>query len=242
MDEGALYSFEPTRAQTISQNALSIVLGVVFTSGLFLTISHFERNSAPEPMVEMDDLRAVVAPLDPPPPPPVTPQETPPVAMITGFEPGPSDSTVKITVTPPDLDGLLQQSPVAPPAIIQVGQLYTQFKPKMSMVGLQQHIYQPGEVDQLPSVLHHVIPNLSRSMRQKAAALRVTFLVVIDIDGTIKSVRIGKNSTDPDFDALMLENIQEWTFSPAIRKGKPVRCIIEQAVHFTMSHDVPFLL
>lgn len=213
------------------QGLLSLFLGTAFTLAIFLGIARYEKSDSSHPLPEMDDLRAVVVPLEPPPPPPLTPPEPEiPVAVSTGFEAVASESPVKITLNPPNMDALLARSPVAPPAVIQVGQLYSEFKPRMDLTASGSHIYQMRDVDQVPQVLYQATPNIPRRIRNDAESLRVILLAVVDADGAIHDIRVATSSGNREFDAIIVDSIQEWTFAPAVRKGKKVRCLIQEKV------------
>lgn len=227
---GTLSSAPPRAPTGPGSGLLSLLLGAGFTFGLFLGIARFDRTTPAEPPADILDLRAVSI-QEPPPPPRETPREQTPIeTTLTGFESAPSDSPVQIAVPPPDLASLLPPPALAPPAVIQVGQLYTDLKPKMDITAMGDHIYQMAEVDQVPRVLNQVIPRIPPSVRRGADMLRTSLLFVVDANGEIKNVRVVSSSGNPDFDAIILSNIKEWTFSPAVRKGKKVRCLLQQAV------------
>jgi TonB family protein len=224
------------RVASGAKAASSAIFGSAVTLGLFLVVAHFGHEPAKAP-VEVDDLRTVYAPIEPPPPPPQEQTtEVPPDTTITGFDPAPSDSSVKITVLPPDLEQLLPPPPVAPPAKIELNHLYTEFKPKLSIGKFEQRIYQMSDVDQLPYVLNHVIPDIPRDLLHDLESLHVVVLAVIELDGTPHDLRIARSSGNPEFDQLMMESIAQWTFAPAVRKGKKVRCLVSQDTHFKKSH------
>ncbi len=212
-----------------------VLLGAVFTLGLFLGIAQVQNFAPPAPPPEFDDLRAVAIPLEPPPPPRVVPPDAgPPVTTVTGFSATATDSPVKITVTPPELADLLPPPPAAPAAVIQVGQLFTSFKPRMELAGDNQHIFQTSEVDQRPAVLYTVMPEVSRRMMKNEASAHVTVLLVIDGNGAVISAKLAQASGNPELDAVMLANIKEWIFSPATRKGVRVRCLIQQGYNIRL--------
>ena len=223
------------------QNALSLFLGTGFTLGLFLGIAHYEKTAPSSPPPELDDLRVAVLPVQPPPL-PVTPIESvPDFTPMAGFELSPSESTVKIAVSPPNLTAILPEDlSKAPPANAQVNLRLTDFKPKMSFFDDSQHVYQRSEVDRAPAVLERPNPQVSSRIRDNAAVLRVTMVVVIDTSGAVGTIRLTKGSGNPRFDDLMLEYIREWVFSPALKGGKKVRCLIEQAITVQWRAGSPF--
>jgi TonB family protein len=212
----------------LGQDLAGVLLGVVFTLGLFLGIARFDRATPSTVPADIMDLRAVV--LQEPPPPRVVPQDQPPVdLLLSGIDIAPAHSPVQITVTPPDLRDLLPPQ-VAPPAVIQVGQLYANLKPKMDITTTSDHIFQMMEVDQVPRVLNRVTPKISPSVRGAAIMLRTSLIFVVEPTGEIKNVRIASTSGNAEFDAIILRTITDWSFSPAVRKGVKVRCLLQQAV------------
>jgi TonB family protein len=223
------------------RNALSLVLGVGVTLALFLGIAHYERGAPANPPVEVDDLRVAVMPVSPPPV-PVPPVETQPqAAPLAGFEYSPTDSPVSIAVSPPDLDRLLPEDlSKAPPVTAQFNLRLADLRPKMDLLNDAQHIYQKGEVDRPPNVLSRTNPQVSSRVRDNADVLRVTLLVVIDTEGEAGNVRMTKSSGNPEFDAIMAEYIRSWVFSPAIKGGRKVRCMIEQRITIQWKSGSPF--
>lgn len=227
----------------VGRGVLSLGLGAGFTLALFLMIAHFDRSTPAETPADILDLRAVSIEEPPPPPPEIVPREQVPIQdTLTGLESTPSDSPVQIAVTPPDLEALLPPPQVAPPAVIQVGQLYASLKPKLDIGPAGNRIFQMAEVDQVPQVLNQVTPRIPASVRNGAAMLRTSLVFVVDINGEIKNVRLASSSGNPDFDAIIMQNIHEWTFSPAMRRGQKVRCLLQQAVIIRWSGGSVFRL
>ncbi len=220
---------------------LSLLLGSVFTLGLFLGIAHFQGRSPEQPPPELDDLRMAVMPVQPPPMPPVNTTELlPDFTPIAGFALSRSESPVKIAVSPPELATLLPEDlSKAPPANVHFG-LTMNYRPTMSFLNDTQHVFQRSEVDQPPKVLSRSTPSVSSQVRDNANALRVVLVVVINADGSVGEVRLTKSSDNAQFDELMVEAIKEWVFSPAIKNGRKVRCLIEQAITVKWSEGSKF--
>jgi TonB family protein len=82
----------------------------------------------------------------------------------------------------------------------------------------------------VPRVLNRVTPKISPSVRGAAIMLRTSLIFVVEPTGEIKNVRIASTSGNAEFDAIILRNITDWSFSPAVRKGVKVRCLLQQAV------------
>jgi TonB family protein len=230
-------------AGTVAQTALSLLMGASFTFCLFMGMAHYGNLVPDSPPAEIEDLRAVAIPFQPPPPPRVAPTEAAPapeVSTVTGFDLSPSDSPVKIAVSPPNLDTLSSGNQLAPPAVIQIGQLYGEFKPKMDIVADPQHVFQENEVDRIPSVLYRDPPAIPARFTRDGKSLRVTLLLVIDANGGVGDVKVVKSSGEAEVDAIVVENIKTWGFAPAMKRGKKVRCMLQQPYIFVPPHHSRF--
>ena len=64
-----------------AQTFLCVVLGSAFTLGLFMGMAHFGRTVPASPPSEIEDLRVVALPFEPPPP-PTAPAEPAPTTEI----------------------------------------------------------------------------------------------------------------------------------------------------------------
>jgi TonB family protein len=215
-----------------AQVLLCIALGAGFTLALFLGMAHVGRINQAAPPADIEDLRSVSLPFQPPPPPRVTPADPEPVSdisTVTGFDFSPSDSPVKIAVSPPNLNDIAPSNQVAPTAYIQIGRLYGEFKPKMGFSIDLQHVYQKSEVDTPPTMLYRAAPPISRRLFKDASVLRLTLLFVVETNGAITNVRMSKSSGSPEADAIVMETVQhDWGFTPAVKKGRKVRCMLMQ--------------
>jgi TonB family protein len=219
-----------TRAETLRRLGLSAALGAGFTCALFWVIARMELD-APSVVEVVDEVRQMLAPPEPPPPPlPTQPQ--PEIATpVVGFDLVPAaDNPVKIAVPPPDLEALLPPTEVAPPAVIQFGRLDLSFRPKMDLDVTDGRIFQAKDVDQRPTVLYRVEPHIPRHVRKGAEMLRVVLLIIVNADGSLKEARVSRSSGNTEFDTIIAGTIREWAFTPAVRKGVKVRCMLEQAI------------
>jgi TonB family protein len=227
-----------------AEEAVSLLFGGGLTFCLFFGIAHFENVRTQAPAQEIEDLRAVTAVVEPPPPKveehPLQPVSTVP---LTGIEIGAAESPVKIAVVPPDLAKIMPQTDLPPRATIQFNQLLTDLSPKMGIEGDFQHIYQQNEVDKVPEAIVKTIAKVNSYIRDNADELRVTLLLVIDAEGGIESIKVMKPSGNKLFDKAVTECVkEEWVFSPAIRRGKKVRCMVQQAVWYKWTDGNKFTL
>jgi len=244
MSESALNPSFRSRGEHLADEALYLSLGAGLTFILFLGISHFEMVKAVAPPAEIEDLRAVSAVSEPPPP--RSEEHSEPmeaVVPLTGIDIGASDSPVKLAVVPPDLSKLMPPADLPPRATIQFGQLLTDLRPKSGPVGEFQHIYQQSEVDQPPLAIVKTIARVSSRVREDVQSLRVTLLLVIDTQGAVTSIRVMRPSGNARFDNIVLACVRdEWEFSPAIKKGKKVRCMVQQLVWYKWTNGSPFTI
>jgi len=223
--------------------ALGAVLSAAFTFGLFMAVAHFEAKEPDEMPPDIVEMRALSIPMDTPPP---RPTEAPPVASaaspFAGLAIGSTESNVKIAVIPADLEQFVPTSSSAPAASIQLSKLYTEFSPQMNLSADFSRVFQQSEVDQQPTVLSRPNPVIPTMVRRGADALRVVMLIVVNENGAVESVRALEASDNPEFDAIILRDIREaWLFTPAIRKGRKVKCLLQQSVRVNWSGNrLPF--
>ena len=232
-----------SRTGQLADEGLYLSLGAGLTFVLFMGIAHFEMVKPAEMPVEIEDLRAVAAVSEPPPPRPDDRSEPIDVVPLTGIDIGASDSPVKLAVVPPDLSKLMQPADLPPRATIQFGQLMSDLRPKNGNAGEFQHIYQQSEVDQPPLAVVKTVARVSSRVREDVQSLRVTLLLVIDTEGAVTSIRVMRPSGNAKFYAIVLACVRdEWQFSPAIRKGKKVRCMVQQLVWYKWTNGSPFTI
>lgn len=232
----------PPHSAAVAAEALSLALGAGFTLALFLAIARFQSTGAPDPEPDIAELHAMSVPLETPPP---RPLETQPAAEtaspFAGLEIGASDSPVRIAVVPPDLSQMLPVNTTAPAARIQPARLYTEFKPKTEIGGDFSRIFQQHEVDQRPAVVSRPKPYVPPVVRGNVRTLRINLLILIDTRGAVASVRVLNGSGNEHFDRIILHDVQHaWIFSPAMKKGRKVRCLVQQNVRVVWEGGSPF--
>ena len=217
------------------EEALCWVVGVGFTGVLFLGLAHLEYVHARPPAADFMDVRAVSIPFEPPPPPPRPADPPPPraenVVALAGLDTGPSDSPVHIAVVPPDLEELVPATREPPGVIARFGYLGTDFKPRLDVGADAHHVYQATEVDQRPRAVVRVAPKLWAAAYNWGPSLSVTLLLRIDTDGRAENTNVLQSSGHAEFDAVVAETVRDqWLFTPAIKRGRKVRCLVEQKI------------
>jgi TonB family protein len=231
-----------SRAANAAAETVSIALGAGFTLVLFLAVAHFSGLDERKEEPDIADMRAVSMPLEPPPPRPVeTPTEPAAVVPFSGLEIAAAESPVRITVVPPDLSALLPPNTTAPAARIDPARLYTEFKPRTEIGGDFSRIFQQYEVDQRPAIVSRPKPNVPGAVRGGAKSLRISVLILVDARGAVGNVRVLQGSGNKYFDEILLRDIREaWVFSPAMKKGHKVRCLVQQNIRVDWTGNTPF--
>ncbi|HEY3757094.1 MAG TPA: TonB family protein [Opitutaceae bacterium] len=207
----------------------SLLFGFAATLGLFFGVSHVGHRMEAPTIPPAVDVREVVLPIEPPPPPAPVRQAVQLQTVPLGIEASPEPSPVKIEVPPPLVEAVLPPAPPAPPAVVQIGDLAGHYKPSIGVFEDDGRVFQASEVDQLPRALDRHVAVPSR-VRNGADSLRVVLVVVVDANGIPSHPRLLGSSGNDKFDRIMMDCILDWTFSPAIRKGKRVRCLIQQNI------------
>lgn len=215
---------------SLRDRALGWVAGAVFTLFLFLGLALVERSSPAETAPVLAELRAVAMPLELPPPPKMSEPtiERPEATPLTGIEVAPSNSPVHLAVPPEDF-AIIRSVDIPPKATVNLTRLHPDLRPRAEIDVDIQHVYQVSEVDQPPRATYRTVPVIPVECFGKSKKLRVAVLLVISADGLASNVRIAESSGNPQFDTLVAKTIiEEWQFSPAVRRGKRVKCLVQQ--------------
>jgi len=230
------------RAGRLAEEALYVVAGAAFTFALFAAMAHFEGADRRAPAPEIEDLRSAPALYEPPPPAvQEQPQPDQNALPLTGLEIGASDSPVRVAVVPPDLARIIPATEIPPRVDVRLDQLYTDLKPGGSISGNFERIYKPSEVDKPPVAIIKTVAHVSRQARDNADELRATLELVVDAKGNIANIRVLKSSGVEEFDTIVLHSVKvDWVFSPAIKSGKNVKCLVDQLIWYKWSEGSPF--
>ena len=102
-------------AAKVADETLCLLMGAGLTFVIFFGVAHFEMARPAASAPEIEDLRVMSAFMEPPPPKvDERPDQVSLSEPLTGMEIGPSDSSVKISVVPPDLDKIIPPSDLPP--------------------------------------------------------------------------------------------------------------------------------
>lgn len=206
------------------RRALKWATGTAMSALILLILAHVQRTDYVEPIAPPPNLQAVV--LDPPPPPPpeIAMREPPPPTVLD-LESLPSDNVIKIAVAP-----LTFEIPL-PEAEPQLEISLDAFRPdNVDSERNPNHIFQYRDVDQRPVVTSRVKPQVSFAKLSRREDLRVVVSMVVTRAGAARDITLVESCGVPDADGAVMDALAQWQFRPAIRSGKPVNCLVIQAV------------
>jgi TonB family protein len=92
------------------------------------------------------------------------------------------------------------------------------------VVGATIAVCSSGQGVQPPALTRFVAPNYP-SGTNVAVSERVTAVVIVNADGTVRDVTI-KGSAGTPFEAAVIKALRKWVFAPAMKGGKVVACKI----------------
>jgi protein TonB len=219
-------------------------LGGLGCAGLILiALAYLRAPRGPRPATPVYTAQLVTLPFDEPPPPPREP--APP-------EPGPLVGPLRLEISPdaasavhiqvPDIPLLATEAPppARPVVAARFDLAHAIARPVDGSPPPALRIFSRDEVDQRPMVVYRVKPKISDERVRRMTTPRVVLLLVVNTDGAVGDVRLMRSSGEDDFDQAIMEAVREWQFSPAIRKGRKVRCWVEQAISVRASGATPF--
>lgn len=219
------------------------LVGLASAALILLALALLRAPRTSEPAPEINTVRFVSLPADEPPPPvkEATPADPGPIVEPTRMEIAPeAASAVHLQV--PDVPLLGRETP--PPArAVAAGRFSVggSITPPMQGDDLAaRQVFSYEEVDQRPMVVFRVKPNVLPWVVRTMATPRVVLLLVVNTDGSVGDVRIMHSSGESYFDQAIVDAINNWRFSPAVRKGRKVRCWVEQAISVKVEGGNPF--
>ena len=90
-----------------------------------------------------------------------------------------------------------------------------------------------NKVDQNPTPIKTPEPKYPTALKREGVSGIVSVTCVIDENGKVISAKAAK-STRVDFEKPALEAIQNWTFKPATKDGKPVKVRVTIPFRFNL--------
>ncbi len=215
---------------------LFTVLGSMVVSGLILIgISQAQKTSIGETPAPVEELRAIAVDSPPPPPPPpnAIAEPLPPEAL--DIEPLPTESLIQVSAT---------LAPPAPPMPrlpeIRFDAHMDELRPsELSRRADGDRLFQVSEVERRPTVLYREPPKYLSSALEGMVNPSVTLMFIVTATGVAEEIRVVDAPTQ-DLGQIMVESVRAWKFRPALREGRPVRCLVRQSVFLVAPNRGPF--
>jgi len=91
-------------------------------------------------------------------------------------------------------------------------------------------------VDRPAQAVTTVAPTYPYLMRHSGAAAEITVSFNVNAKGVVTGAKVV-DSTNPEFIAATLEALKKWSFTPAIKEGKPVESRVVQTFVFNVRRD-----
>jgi protein TonB len=220
----------------------ALLAGLGFTALLFLGLARVQHQKVEAPPADYRDIATLSVPLPPPPPKiredPVV-KEVSPLPTL-GLTASPSDSEVRIAASPVLPDAPLE-SEIPPTAYIRTdfGPVAVRPEAQIDRPELNQ-VFEKSDVDQPPALIFRRVPRLSRSQMDNLKDAKIALLFVVGVDGRPLGVKLMRSSGLEEVDSLIMRSVRDWEYSPAIRKGRKVRCWVSQIINFELGSGDPF--
>lgn len=215
---------------------LLTMLGSIVVSGLILIgISQAQKTSVGETPAPIEELRAIAVDSPPPPPPPPESPAEPLPPESLDIEPLPTESLIQVVAT---------IAPPAPPMPrlpeIRFDANMDELRPSdLSRRHDGDRLFQVSEVERRPTVLYREPPKYLASALEGMTNPSVTLMFVVTATGVAEEIRVVDAPTQ-DLGQIMVESVRAWKFRPALREGRPVRCLVRQSVFLVAPNRRPF--
>jgi TonB family protein len=100
-------------------------------------------------------------------------------------------------------------------------------------------VYQATDADTPPkSRTARTPPVYPLAMKEKGISGEVRLQFVITYLGTVRDVKVI-SSTRNEFEAPAVEAVRQWRFSPGVKGGRPVNCLMQMPIRFSLTDDEP---
>jgi TonB family protein len=103
-----------------------------------------------------------------------------------------------------------------------------------------QRIYSRVDVDERPVAIYRQNPELTQAQINTMKSMRAEFLMVANVDGTVGTINLAQGTGSKEVDQACIAALKEWRFKPAVRKGRKVRCWVQQNLIFKVTKTNPF--
>ena len=93
-------------------------------------------------------------------------------------------------------------------------------------------VFEPGDVDTPPNVIHRVMPRVTRDMVRTHREIEINLRVRVSALGTVVVAR-PMSYQNPDLTNLAIAAVRQWRFEPALIDGYPVDVWVIVPFRFT---------
>ena len=204
---------------TLGQIVVHWVSGISISLVLFYTISLSLREDQNIEETKPNFVSQAVR-LSPPPPPEILQQTEEPQTTIA--------DKVKFNLTPDALAIKLLPSNIKPTDAQDIVQKVDFDLSKFAVKGKDINdmvVYEGRDVDRRPEHIFRVMPDVNIKKNKETVRL----IYVINVDGTVGDTYVLE-STNPSINADVVRSVRTWTYSPATKGGRKVRCWVKQKI------------
>jgi protein TonB len=104
-------------------------------------------------------------------------------------------------------------------------------------LSLGMKIWNQDDVDVKPVPLFRTRPTYPSKAKAKNITGRVTFKLLVDKDGMVKTIEIIDAEPQGVFEEATVNAVRQWRFQPAKVKGKPVPCWCQSSIAYDLDLD-----
>ncbi len=101
------------------------------------------------------------------------------------------------------------------------------------------YVYERKDVDVVPEAIHRVMPEVTTE--EKGGKIRIRVMFTVDAKGAVGE-RYVLDSSHPEVNEAVLESLDLWTFLPAKKGKRPVRCWVRQTIIINRGSGNPMRL
>ena len=208
-----------TTPYTWSQKLLHVILGVSVSAGLFYVVSlSLKSDAEPEENVSAFVSQAVQ----------ITPPEPPEVEQQSEEQDNTISAKVDFALAQDKLAIKLLASNIRPTRAQDIVQKVDFDLSKFEVKGKDINdmvVYEGKEVDKRPEHIYRVMPDIKIKKPREIVQL----IYVVNVDGTVGDTYILETS-NAQYNEDVIDCVKTWTYSPAEKNGRKVRCWVKQKI------------
>jgi hypothetical protein len=82
-------------------------------------------------------------------------------------------------------------------------------------------------------------PDIPESLLRTIRDPSITLMWVVNTDGSVENLHV-EHPVEPTFDGLVTDAVKEWQFTPAVKRGRKVRCWVQDRITIRSADSNPF--